>query len=342
MVPSIAPQYIIFQGPGMDAFAESPEWGATLLVAPWMYYETYGDDSLIRDYYPQMKAYVDYLGTRADGNLIDFGLGDWYDYGGFSRNTPVGLVASAHYYMDLGYIAKAARLVGNDADAVKYSRLAGEVREAFNRKYFNASTCDYGTGSQTSNALPLFLDMVPEGTRDAVLANLIGDIREHGDRLTTGDVGNRYLFRTLADNGLDSLMYRMHNHYETPGYGFQLKFGATTLTEQWDPRQGSSWNHFMMGQIDEWLFRSLVGIQSDPERPGMQHMIIRPSVVGDLSHVRGKTRTLYGDVTVEWSRASDGKITCEVAIPANTTADLYLPGDISPRKISSGHHIIKN
>ncbi len=346
MVPSIAPQYIIFQGPGMDAFAESPEWGATLLVAPWMYYETYGDDSLIRDYYPQMKAYVDYLGTRADGNLIDFGLGDWYDYGdfraGFSRNTPVGLVASAHYYMDLGYIAKAARLVGNDADAVKYSRLAGEVREAFNRKYFNASTCDYGTGSQTSNALPLFLDMVPEGTRDAVLANLIGDIREHGDRLTTGDVGNRYLFRTLADNGLDSLMYRMHNHYEAPGYGFQLKFGATTLTEQWDPRQGSSWNHFMMGQIDEWLFRSLVGIQSDPERPGMQHMIIRPSVVGDLSHVRGKTRTLYGDVTVEWSRASDGKITCEVAIPANTTADLYLPGDISPRKISSGHHIIKN
>lgn len=87
--------------------------------------------------------------------------------------------------MDLGYIAKAARLVGNDADAVKYSRLAGEVREAFNRKYFNASTCDYGTGSQTSNALPLFLDMEPEGTRDAVLANLIGDIREHGDRLTT-------------------------------------------------------------------------------------------------------------------------------------------------------------
>ena len=38
----------------------------------------------------------------------------------------------------------------------------------------------------------------------------------------------------------------MFNHEEAPGYGFQLKFGATTLTEQWDPRQGSSWNHFMM------------------------------------------------------------------------------------------------
>ena len=58
-------------------------------------------------------------------------------------------------------------------------------------------------------------------------------------------------------------MYGMHNHYDAPGYGFQLQFGATTLTEQWDPRQGSSWNHFMMGQIDEWLFRSLAGIRID-------------------------------------------------------------------------------
>ena len=48
-----------------------------------MYYEAYGDDSLIREYYPNMLACVDYLGTRADGNLIDFGLGDWYDYGDF-------------------------------------------------------------------------------------------------------------------------------------------------------------------------------------------------------------------------------------------------------------------
>ena len=137
-------------------------------------------------------------------------------------------------------------------------------------------------------------------------------------------------------------MYRMHNHYEAPGYGFQLKFGATTLTEQWDPRQGSSWNHFMMGQIDEWLFRSLAGIHADPERPGMQHMIIRPSVVGNLSHVKGKTRTLYGDVVVEWTRNPDGKVKCDVTIPANTTADVYLPGDVAPRRIMSGHHTIHN
>ncbi|WP_289752946.1 alpha-L-rhamnosidase [uncultured Duncaniella sp.] len=341
MVPTVAPQYVVFEGPGMDDFAESPEWGATLIIAPWMYYEAYGDDSLIREYYPNMLAYVDYLGTRADGNLIDFGLGDWYDYGdfraGFSRNTPVGLVASAHYYMDLIHVIKAAELLGKKDDAARYQAIADKVRDAFNKKYFDPATSDYGTGSQTSNALPLFLGMIPEGKKQAVLDNLVGDIREHGVRLTTGDVGNRYLFRALADNGLDSIMYRMHNHYDAPGYGFQLQFGATTLTEQWDPRQGSSWNHFMMGQIDEWLFRSLAGIRIDESRPGMQHLIIEPSVVGDLTSVRGRTATLYGDVEVDWRRNGDD-FTLDVTLPANVSADVILPGETQSKPVKSGKY----
>lgn len=347
MVPTTAPQYVVFEWPGkdMEGFAESPEWAATLIIAPWMYYETYGDDSLIREYYPNMVAYVDYLGTRAEDNLLDFGLGDWYDYGdfraGFSRNTPVGLVASAQYYMDLIYMEKAAELLGKKEDAAKYAALAGKVRDAFNRKYFDPATSDYGTGSQTSNALPLFLGMVPEEKRQAVIDNLVGDIREHGTRLTTGDVGNRYLFRALADNGLDSLMYEMHNHYDTPGYGFQLQYGATTLTEQWDPRQGSSWNHFMMGQIDEWLFRSLAGIKTDLSTPGMKHLVIEPAVVGDLTGVRGRTATLYGDVEVEWARNGDD-FNINITLPANVTADVILPGQKQPVAVSSGKHTLSS
>lgn len=343
MVPTVAPQYVVFEGPGVDVFSNSPEWGATLFIAPWMYYETYGDDSLIREYYPNMVHYADYLASRAENNLLDFGLGDWYDYGdfisGFSRNTPVGLVASAQYYMDLIHLAKAANVIGKTEDVAKYSDLASKVQEAFNDKYLDKSTCDYGTGSQTSNAMPLFLGMVPEEYRQRVIDNLIDDINEHGTRLTTGDVGNRFLFRALADNGLDSLMYDMHNHYDTPGYGFQLNYGATTLTEQWDPRKGSSWNHFMMGQIDEWLFNSLMGIRTNKSTPGLQHIVIQPSVVGDLTEVRGRIPTLYGNVEVEWKRdGSDFEM--DVVLPANVSADVYLPGQDMPISVKSGHHTL--
>lgn len=341
-VATTAPEYVVFEGEFMEPFAESPEWGATLIITPWMYYEFYGDDSLLREYYPAMKSYASYLDSKSEGNLIDFGLGDWYDYGdfraGFSRNTPVGLVASAHYYQDYTYLEKIARELGETADAEKFAAKAAAIRKAFNEKYYDPSTADYGTGSQSSNALPLFTGLAPEKDRERILANLTDDIREHGDRLTTGDVGNRYLFRTLSDNGLDSLMYNMHNHTDAPGYGFQLQFGATTLTEQWDPRQGSSWNHFMMGQIDEWLFRSLVGIRVDPSSPGMQHIEIRPSVPGDLTSVKGKTATLYGDVEVEWQRSGDNTVVLDVVLPANCSADLYMPGETTPRTIKSGHH----
>ena len=350
-MPTTAPEYVIFEGPGMDAFAESPEWGGSLVIFPFMYYETYGDDSLIKKYYPNMRRYVDYLKTRADTGILSFGLGDWYDYGdfraGFSRNTPVPLVATAHYYMTVMYLVQAAKMVGNDFDIRYYTSLAQEIMVAFNKCFLHKDTAQYGTGSQCSNALPLFLQMTQDADKqgnyrpdadlnEKVFANLIKDVEAHGNRLTTGDVGNRYLIQTLARNGEHELIYKMFNHEEAPGYGFQLKFGATTLTEQWDPRQGSSWNHFMMGQIDEWFFNSLVGIRpSTTPKQGYQKFIIAPQPVGDLKYVKASYETLYGTINVDWT-CENGTFTLNVSVPVNTTAVVYLPGEKEPKEIQSG------
>ena len=350
-MPTTAPEYVIFEGPGMDVFAESPEWGGSLVIFPFMYYETYGDDSLIKKYYPNMRRYVDYLKTRADKGILSFGLGDWYDYGdfraGFSRNTPVPLVATAHYYMTVMYLVQAAKMVGNDFDIRYYTSLAQDIMVAFNKCFLHKDMAQYGTGSQCSNALPLFLQMTQDADEqgnyrpdadlnEKVFANLIKDVEAHGNRLTTGDVGNRYLIQTLARNGEHELIYKMFNHEEAPGYGFQLKFGATTLTEQWDPRQGSSWNHFMMGQIDEWFFNSLVGIRpSTTPKQGYQKFIIAPQPVGDLKYVKASYETLYGTINVDWT-CENGTFTLNVSVPVNTTAVVYLPGEKEPKEIQSG------
>lgn len=353
-IPSIAPQYVVFSGPGMDDFAESPEWGSTFVIFPFMYYQTYGDDSLIRTYYHGMRRYVDYLTSRAEDHIVSFGLGDWYDYGdfkaGFSRNTPMPLVATAHYYMDLLYLSEAAAMLGNDYDAHYYTGLADEVCRAFNDRFLNRETSQYGSGSQCSNALPLFLRMTRSDDRQTgaygfddqlynrVLGNLIADVEAHGNRLTTGDVGNRYLFQVLAQNDQNELLYKMFNHEETPGYGFQLKFGATTLTEQWDPRQGSSWNHFMMGQIDEWFFNSLAGIHIDLRPSATDPIVIRPRPVGDLTWVKASTATPFGEVKVDWKREG-GRFTLDVEIPASASATVIMPGNGDDvKRIKSGKY----
>lgn len=334
MVPTTAPQYISFG----NLFDDSPEWGSTLVILPFMYYDQYGDSTLITDNYEPMRRYVDYLTTRADNGIVSHGLGDWYDYSpwraGFSKNTPVPLVATAHYIFDLQLLVRAARMTGRTADAEKYSVMLDKTVESFNREFFKPDSCTYGTGSQTSNALPLYLGLTG-GNKQGVLASLVNDIKEHGTRLTTGDVGNRYLFQTLAQNGLNELLYTMLNHYETPGYGFQLRHGATTLTEQWDPNQGSSLNHFMMGQIDEWLFKTLAGIQNQPGTHGLRHLLIQPTLVGDLQYVKASTLSLYGKISVDCTRTS-----LTVEIPVGSDATVVLPNG-ERKQVGSGQHTFK-
>ena len=334
MVPTTAPQYISFG----NLFDDSPEWGSTLVILPFMYYDQYGDSTLITDNYEPMRRYVDYLTMRADNGIVSHGLGDWYDYGpwraGFSKNTPVPLVATAHYIFDLQLLVRAARMTGRTADAEKYSVMLDKTVESFNREFFKPDSCTYGTGSQTSNALPLYLGLTG-GNKQGVLASLVNDIKEHGTRLTTGDVGNRYLFQTLAQNGLNELLYTMLNHYETPGYGFQLRHGATTLTEQWDPNQGSSLNHFMMGQIDEWLFKTLAGIQNQPGTHGLRHLLIQPTLVGDLQYVKASTHSLYGKISVDCTRTS-----LTVEIPVGSDATVVLPNG-ERKQVGSGQHTFK-
>jgi hypothetical protein len=324
LIPTIVPEYVVFGGD----FTDSPEWGVTGVILPWMYYEYYGDASLIEKYYPVMKKYVDYLGTKATDHIVSHGLGDWYDYGthaaGYSKNSPIALSATSHYFYGASLVAKAAKLLNKTEDIAKYETLTSDIKKAFNDKFFNAETKQYGTNSQFSNAVPVFMDIVEPQYKQAVMQNLLADIKAKGDRLTTGDVGNRYLFQALAQNGENETMYKMNNHYDAPGYGFQIKFGLTTLTEQWDPRKGNSWNHFMMGQIEEWFYQSLAGIVPDEKNPGFKHFFIQPEIVGDMTFVKATYKSIYGNIVSAWEK-KDGKLILKVEIPANTSATVKLP-----------------
>ncbi|WP_125721919.1 glycoside hydrolase family 78 protein [Flavobacterium ustbae] len=346
LIPSIVPEYIIFGGD----FTDSPEWGVTGVILPWMYYEYYGDASLIEKYYSIMKNYVDYLESKSKNHIVSHGLGDWYDYGthpaGYSKNSPIALSATSHFYYGASLVAKAAKLLGKIDDIEKYETLTTEIRTAFNNEFFNAETKQYGTGSQFSNAVPIFMNIVEPQYKEAVMQNLLADIAAKGDRLTTGDVGNRYLFQALARNGENETMFKMNNHYDAPGYGFQIKYGVTTLTEQWDPRKGNSYNHFMMGQIEEWFYQSLAGIVADPEKPGFKHFFIQPEVVGDMTFAKADYQSVYGKIVSSWEK-KDGKFILSVEIPVNTTATIKLPVaknseiKIDDKKIRAGNDGIK-
>ena len=54
----------------------------------------------------------------------------------------------------------------------------------------------------------------------------------------------------------------------------------------------------MLGQITEWLYAGLAGIQSDPTAPGWKKFIIHPAFVGDLTWVKRITIRPTGELKV--------------------------------------------
>jgi alpha-L-rhamnosidase len=348
LVPTTAPEYAIFRSRNdpfhlRDDFGDSPEWSSTLIIAPWQQYEFDGDLNLFRIHYDTMVRYLDYLGSRATNGIVSYGLGDWYDLGpkkpGISQLTPVALTATAFYYYDTVIFGRAAALLGKMHDAQKYSELAQNIRNAFNARFFKVTNNSYATDSQCANAIPLFMGLCNTDNRTGVLNSIVENVRSRGNALTAGDVGYRYLLRALAEGGRNDVIFAMNNQTNKPGYGMQLAKGKTSLTEAWDG--GSSQDHFMLGQIQEWFYHDLAGIQDAPGSPGFKRIIIAPQPVGDVTWVSASFNSIRGNIVSDWKRDGE-KFMLRISIPANTTATVYVPTKSAETVVESGHPVRQN
>lgn len=327
LIPEIAPEYVKFEWGG-DMFRDSPEWGSSGIILPWYMYLWYGDKQVLKDYYPMMQRYISYLQMKAKDHILYQGLGDWYDLGpkppGVSQLTPMGVTGTAIYYYDLNILSKIAKMLGKPQDAVQYNKLATEVKAAFNKKFFNKETKQYATGSQTANAMAVYMKLVEPQYRKAVVENMIKDIRSRNNSLTAGDIGYRYLLRVLEEEGRSDVIFDMNSRSDVPGYGYQLAKGATALTESWQALPNVSNNHFMLGHLMEWFYTGLAGINQSESSVAYKELVIKPQVVGDVDFVSSWFQTPYGKVSGEWKK-KDGAFSLNVTVPANTTAIVYLP-----------------
>lgn len=339
LIPEIAPEYVKFGEP----FRDSPEWGSCAVILPWYVYQWYGDKQELAGSYAMITRYLAYLGRKASGHILTEGLGDWYDIGpkapGFSQNTPKGITATAIYYYDLNIAAKVAHLLHKPADASAYAKLAAQVRAAFNKTFFNQADKQYGTGSQTADAMAVFMNLVQPQYRDVVVQNIVKDIRSRDNSLTAGDIGYRYLLRVLDDCGHPEVIFDMNSRSDVPGYGYQLAKGATSLTESWNARSSSSADHFMLGHIMEWFYRGLGGIRSQQGAVALKQIEIKPEPVGDVKQAATSFESPYGTVSTEWNK-TDKSFTLNIRIPVNTSALVYLPAG-SGDKITEGGKPVK-
>jgi len=302
-----------------------PAWGTAYPLLCWYMYEQYGDRRILEENYDGLKKYVEFLRSKAPDNVLRYSYyGDWVPV----EKTPGELVSDAYYYYDVTLLSKIAQLLGKSADAQTYSQLAGQIKDAFNREFYDAKRGVYANGTQTANALPLFLDLVTKDNRDAVAGNLFQDIAYHHDsHVTTGFIGVKYLFPVLTRLGQADLAYDMATQTTYPGWGYMIANGATTLWELWQKRTGpsmNSHNHPMFGSVGAWFYQALAGINVEPDSVGYRRIRIEPQIVRDLTWASATVETIRGTVSSYWTH-SPGVITLDVVIPVNSDARILIP-----------------
>ena len=231
----------------------------------------YGDEQPLVAHYANMKRYQAYLASKASGNIIVDGLGDWHDVGpaapGISQLTSPGVTATATWLQDLDALRQSATVLGNATDAAQFAATASTVTSAFNSEFLN-SNGTYDQNSQTANAVPLALNLVPDAQKAMVLTSLVNTIRRPRTRSARATLASYIVLRALMQAGRSDVVYAMAKQSSGPGYLYQVNQGATTLTDSWDANPSGSQNHAMLGQIEEWFYTGLGGI--NPAAAGME------------------------------------------------------------------------
>jgi alpha-L-rhamnosidase len=328
-------------GPTTDSVAG---WADAGVIIPWTAYLQYRDPRILAENWDAMEKWMDhlaganpnYLWLKERGN--DYG--DWLAIG---STTSKDLIATAFWAYDATLMMRMAQVLTRPAEEQKYRELFGKIRTAFNREYVKADGT-VGTGSQTSYVLALHMNLLPQNLRAVATDRLTEDIKAHDYHLTTGFLGTPYLMLELSKSGHSDVAYKLLLQTTYPSWGYMIERGATTMWERWngdqmmgDPSM-NSYNHYAYGAVAEWLYRYCAGIDVLPEDPGFHRVVLHPQFAASLGEVKATYDSPYGATTSNW-KADGSTISWDVVIPPNTTALLYLPGDVASRVLEEGRDI---
>ncbi len=330
--------------------AGAAAWADAGVICPWTLYLCYGDRRILERRYASMTRWVEWRRRHSPGFINgEACYGDWLAIdtpeGDWGRSpTPRDLIATAYFAHTANLVARIAGILGHRGDALRYRRLASQVRAAFNREFVTPAGRLLGD-TQTSYLLALAFDLLPESLRARAVENLVKDIERRGNHLSTGFVGTPLLAPVLTRFGRADVAYRLLMQKSYPSWLYPISLGATTMWERWNSHTrengfGSagmnSLNHYAYGAIGEWLYNTVGGIELDPNEPGYKHIIFRPQPGGGLRWARASLQTRYGRAACAW-HLSGSRVLLQIEVPANTRATLILPG-LPPRAASAGKH----
>nr|WP_269581177.1 alpha-L-rhamnosidase [Roseibium sp. Sym1] len=343
--------------PGQGDWAGSTGWGDVIVIMPWQLYLHYGDEDALRECFPAMVKWVDYLWALSGGPIIHpnpkwpedgFTFGDWLQPVGDNRKPRPTIgedcAATIYHFITVSLTARIAGILGETSEGSRLDKRADEIREAFAHEYISPSG-RLAHNDQTSYALAFLNDLVPERHRDAAKRYFRRVIEEADYLIGTGFIGTPALLPALTKIGMTDLAEKVFLNRKVPGWLYQIEQGATTIWERWDAigpdgtiyePSMNSYNHYAYGAVCQWLFEAVGGISPCETAPGFDRVRVAPHILPALGHVSIWHDCRHGRIEAEW-RVANRRVTYEVSLPSGCEG--RIPAGLYQGLTVDGRHV---
>lgn len=349
----------------------STAWGDASTVCPWEIYRAYGNKEFLRECYPMMKKWVEYMHAFGEDEFLYVGAnhyGDWLamDAGEdhFVGATQTDLIASAYFAYSVALTVKAGKVLGEDTKELE--ELYQNVRRAFREAFMDQGMPkiypkadgdpvnhrgnmirDVKGVTQTAILLILHFELCEEEEKAPLVEKLVELIRDFGGRMTTGFVGTPLILRVLSDHGRADVAFDLLLQEQNPSWLFSVNHGATTTWEHWDSQKedGSFWstrmnsfNHYAYGSVYDWMFGDMVGLTVCDDGVGYEKITYQPHTDPRIGFAGASLETERGKLFASWKYLEDGTVRYELTLPETTTARVSIPG-LDERTLTGGSYV---
>lgn len=332
-VPNVVPNVL-------DAPHLTSAWGDSAVLVPWAIYWATSDKNVLRRFLPVMDSFVEGVANLCGDNYLwqgGFQFGDWLDPDappdrpGDGKADP-DVVATAYFAHSARIVSNAHRAIGDEKGARRFGDLAEHVETAYRHAYVTndgmiISDC------ATVYAQALVWNLLETEKQREGAGNRVADlVRLRAFRVSTGFVGTPLICEALSISGHSDLAARLLLQTKCPSWLYAVSMGATTMWERWDsmlpdgsinPGEMTSFNHYSLGAVVEWLSSRLVGLSAT--EPGYRHVVVKPYSGAGFTHANLCQATPYGDIKVSWKK-ENGHFYLDLTIPTGVQADVVLPG----------------
>ncbi len=350
-LPDVAPAY-------WRNYTDNMTWPGAFITVADMIWRRFGDFRTVEQHYDAMKRWMLHMKKYylKDGILIRDTYGDWcvppespelIHSRDTNRITWPACLSTPYYVEYCGIMGGFATNLHREDDVKYFKNEINTVTKAYNARYFDSVSGCYANNTVTANILPLAFWMVGPDYEHSVLEHIVEKTeKDFVGHVSTGVVGIQHLMRTLTDYGRGDLALRMATDTTYPSWGYMVKNGATTIWELWNGDTGdpamNSGNHVMLlGDLIIWYYEYLGGIR--PLAPGYSKIMLKPYPIKGLDYVNCSYQSVSGLIKSKWKR-NGNHFEWEILIPANTTAEVWLPTAEGYQKqtLGSGKHRLRS